>query len=116
MIVIAGTIDVDPDRRDECVVASIPLQEATRRDEPGCLAYCFAVDPVVKGRIQVYELWQDQPSLAAHFAHPNYVAMRTKLHDFGIITADTSKYRIDVCEPVYDETRRPRADFFTAPA
>jgi quinol monooxygenase YgiN len=113
MIIIAGTIDVDPEQREACMTAVAPIQKATRDDEPGCHAYCFAPDPVVDGRIQVYELWDTQVSLAAHFTHPNYLNMRTTLGQFGIRRADNKKYRVDHCEPVYDETRTPRADFFT---
>jgi quinol monooxygenase YgiN len=113
MIIIAGTIDVDVEKRDPCVVASTPIQKATRDDEPGCLAYCFAADPVLPGRIQVYELWTDQESLAAHFAHANYFAMRQMFADFGPLKANNLKYRIDASEPVYDPTHTPRADFFT---
>ena len=112
MIAIAGTIDVDPSRRDDCVAASVALQAATRTDEPGCLAYCFAADPVVAGRIQVYELWADEASLAAHFEHHNYLAMRQRLNEFKLLGADTKKFRIDRSQPVYDATRTPRADFF----
>jgi quinol monooxygenase YgiN len=115
MIIIAGTIDVDPTRRDACVAACAPVQMATRKDEPGCLAYCFASDPSVEGRIQVYELWTDQASLQAHFTHPNYFAMRDLLHTFEIRKADNKKYRVDLSEPVYDADRKPRADFFTDP-
>ena len=113
MIIIAGTIDVDPEQFDACVAASTPIQKATRDDEPGCLAYCFAPDPVVSGRIQVYELWADEASLAAHFRHQNYMDMRTTLGSFGLRGADNKKYRIDHSEAVYDDTRTPRADFFT---
>ena len=116
MIIIAGTIDLDPDRRDACVAASTPIQKATRNDEPGCLAYCFAPDPVVDGRIQVYELWEDQASLAAHFVHPNYLNMRKMFGEFGPRKADNKKYRIGASEAVYDETFTPRADFFTEAA
>lgn len=113
MIIIAGTIDIDPARFDACLEASVPLQKATRDDEPGCLAYCFAADPVVVGRIQVFELWADEASLAAHFTHANYLTMRTVLGSFGLRGADTNKYLTTVSEPVYDSTRTPRADFFT---
>ena len=66
MIIIAGTLDlVDPDGRDALVEAAVEYQRATRQEEPGCEAYCFAADPVVPGRIQVYELWTDEASLAA---------------------------------------------------
>jgi quinol monooxygenase YgiN len=114
MIIIAGTIDLEPDKRDACIAAGLPHQLATRNEEPGCLAYCFAPDPGVDGRIQVYELWTDEASLAAHFQHPNYLNMRAVFGAHGPITADNKKYRCDVCEPVYDATHTPRADFFTA--
>ncbi len=115
MIIIAGTIDFkDREHRDLAVEKSQPLQQATRDDEPGCQAYCFAPDPCVDNRVQVYELWDDQASLAAHFDHPNYHNMRIMLGENGLTGADNSKYRCDLSEPVYDDTRTARADFFTA--
>lgn len=114
MIIIAGTIDFSGlAERDEAVSAGAPLQQATRDEEPGCLAYCFAPDPCVDHRIQVYELWQDEASLAAHFQHQNYFDMRTLLGGLGITAADNRKYRCDLSEPVYDDTMTARADFFT---
>ncbi len=111
MIIIAGTIDFDSgENRDRAIEIGRPLQQTTRDEEPGCQAYCFAPDPCVDTRIQVYELWQDEGSLAAHFLHQNYFAMRDALGRCGITGADNDKYRCDLKEPVYDETRPPRAD------
>ena len=40
MIIIAGTIDFEnKENRDTALEQSRPLQQATRDDEPGCLAY-----------------------------------------------------------------------------
>lgn len=116
MIIIAGTIDLeDPNKRDATLSIARTLQGKTRAEEPGCLAYVFSADPCVEGRIAVYELWQDEASLAAHFKHPNYTNMRDALGRAGLKGADNKKYRIDVAEPVYDSTFTPRADFFTVP-
>jgi len=115
MIIIAGYIDFqDAKSRDAAVLASAPLQQATRDDEAGCAAYCFAADPCVENRVQVYELWDDEASLAAHFHHANYFGMRDMLGQSGMTGADNKKYRVDLAEPVYDDTRTARADFFTA--
>lgn len=115
MIIIAGTIDfADEQHRDRAVEIGRPLQQATRDDEPGCLAYCFAPDPCEPARIQVYELWTDEASLAAHFQHENYFKMGAALRDCGITGADNNKYRVDLTEPVYDDTGTARADFFTS--
>ncbi|MEC9425633.1 MAG: antibiotic biosynthesis monooxygenase [Actinomycetota bacterium] len=114
MIIIAGTLEFkDSPARDEATRQSRVLQLATREEEEGCYAYSFAPDPCVPTRIQVYELWADEDSLAAHFEHPNYVAMRDLLRSSGLVESETRKYRISLAEPVYDENRVPRADFFT---
>lgn len=112
MIVVAAAIEYsDAASRDAAIEATRAIQQATRDDEPGCLAYCFAADPCVGTRIQVYELWTDVESLALHFEHPNYRAMRTTLGQFGITSAVSRKFRTDTDEPVYDSQHTPRAAF-----
>ena len=113
-IIIAGTIDLaDPNKCDAAIAQARALQQKTRDEEPGCLAYVFSPDPCVAGRIVVFELWRDEASLAAHFRHPNYTNMRDALGAIGLRGADNNKYRVDLSEPVYDEKRVPRADFFS---
>lgn len=107
----AALVLADPAGRDALVAASAPLQAATRVDEPGCLVYCFAADPVRADLIQVYELWADEASLAAHFDHPNYAALRTMLNQAGLASAVSRKLRIDATSPVYGPDRRPTAMF-----
>ncbi len=115
MIIIAGILEFkDPRARDEATKQSTVLQLATRGEEAGCYAYSFAPDPCIPTRIQVYELWADEDTLSAHFEHPNYFAMRDLLRSSGLVESETHKYRIGLAEPVYDENRVPRADFFTA--
>lgn len=114
MIVLAGTAEfTTPEGRDACLSTSAPLQLPARTDEHGCLAYYFAPDPVVSTRMVVWELWQDEASLAAHFQHKNYRDMGAHFTKFGFLKGDFKKYRVDHSEPVYDETFTPRADFFT---
>ncbi|CAN5436846.1 hypothetical protein BH23ACT3_BH23ACT3_00730 [soil metagenome] len=112
MIAVEAAIVVaDPSMRDEIVAQSVPIQSATRDHEPGCLSYCFAADPVRDDLIQVYELWADEASLAAHFDHPNYHAMREMLNGAGLVSAVSRKLRIDAESPVYGPDRRPSAAF-----
>lgn len=116
MIIVAGTISFASQvARDGAVAASADLQRATREQEPGCLAYCFAADPAEPTTVQVYELWTDEASLAAHFEHPNYTSMRAMLRTFPRAGASsTAKYRCDISEPVYDANGVPRSGFATA--
>lgn len=112
LIAVEAAIRIDdPARRDAAIAACAPVQKATREDEPGCLVYCFAADPIEADLIQVYELWQDEPSLAAHFEHPNYFAMRDLLGGFGLKSAVSRKHRIDASAPVYGSDFKPTASF-----
>jgi quinol monooxygenase YgiN len=101
VIIITGTITIDPAKRDGCLAASVALQAATRSDEPGCITYVFAADPVDDGAISVCELWEDADSLNAHFLHANYFGMRQLFGEWGITGAVTAKHRVDATAPVY---------------
>ena len=112
MIIITGTVDIDPDRRDEALTAAETHMRATRTLE-GCLDYVWSGDPLVPGRIYVYERWASRENLEKHFASPHYPAMRDTIASFGLRGLDVSKHRITLSEPVYDSQGQPRADFFT---
>lgn len=114
MIIISAEFDLaDPASMAAAMDVARPLQQATRDEEPGCLAYVFSPDPCVPARVQVYELWQDEASLEAHFQHPNYFNMAKGLGEVGLAGADSRKFRVTADEPVYDDTPRARADFVT---
>ena len=112
MIIISAEFNLaDPNDMAKAMDVAVPLQQATRDDEPGCLSYVFAPDPCIAGRIQVYELWEDEASLSAHFDHENYMNMAAGLGGVGIKAATNAKYRVTASEPVYDDSHTPRADF-----
>ena len=112
-IVIAGTVDVSPEKRDQALLDAKPLIDAALA-EPGCRAYAWTRDPYDEGRIHVFEEWESEETLREHFKAPSYLDMRTHLGSVGLRGAETRKYRIEIDEPVYDESFTPRADFFTA--
>ena len=112
LVVVEGRLTVgDPARRDALVASTAANQQATREEEPGCLVYCFAADPVHDDLIQVYELWESEEALHMHLQHPNYFAMRELLGGGGLVGADTRKHRIDRTAPVYGPDRTPSGHF-----
>ncbi|MBK9052764.1 MAG: antibiotic biosynthesis monooxygenase [Chloroflexi bacterium] len=70
MIIIAGTVQVRPEKRDEAVAAAIRMAAATRQ-EPGCLSYGFYADLADPHTIFLFEQWADEEALAAHFQTPH---------------------------------------------
>jgi len=113
-IVIAGHIDLeDGEKRAEVIASAKPFIEAAW-GERGCVAYHWTADPFKDNRIHVFEEWADVETLAEHLSGKPYLDMLGHLRGAGIIGSKTQKYRIDLIEPVYDDTGTPRADFFTA--
>ena len=114
MILIAGTVDVDPERRAAALEAGCPHMAQTRK-LPGCLDYVWSADPLTPGRIYVFERWADREALEAHFASPHYTAMRDTIAAHGIRGLEVAKLEVGRVQPVYDAQGRPRADFSSEP-
>jgi quinol monooxygenase YgiN len=116
MIIIEATLDfADRAARDDAVAATAAIQLATRVEEPGCRTYCFAADPADDTRIQVYELWDDEASVLAHFRHPNYHSMRATLQSFGLVAAANRMFLVARDEPVYGPGGQIRDRLFVDP-
>lgn len=112
-VVIAGTVDVPPAKRDQALLdAKALIEEALA--EPGCIAYAWTYDPFDAGRIHVFEEWENEETLIEHLRAPSYLNMLAHLGGVGIRGATTLKYRVDLHEPVYDKSGKPRGDFATA--
>ncbi len=107
MIIVTATLSFETEAdRDNAVARTAPVQQATREDEAGCLAYCFAADPVEPTHVQVYELWTDAVRLAEHFDHPNYARMVDVLHHCGgFLKSENRLYAADDRGPVYEDGR-----------
>ena len=113
MIIISATLNFETkEQRDKAVEITADIQLATRQEEEGCISYCFAADPCVDNRIQVYELWKDEESLVAHFKHHTYAAMVEALNSIGIRDTENQMYLIDKHKPVYYEYGNPREVLF----
>jgi quinol monooxygenase YgiN len=113
VLLISATLTfIDQTSRDKAVALIAPIQKATRLEEAGCNQYCFAADPCYPELVQVYENWDDGPSLAAHFKHPNYAAMVEALGSAGILKSDNQVYLVAKAEPVYGPNGEQREIFF----
>jgi quinol monooxygenase YgiN len=113
MIVVVAALRFENQAdRDRAVDITREVQMATRTDEPGCHDYCFAADPSVPTRVQVYELWEDSASLAAHFEHPNYAKMVELLGGANIKESINQAYLVERGEPVYGPKGEKKTSFF----
>lgn len=112
-VIVAATLDfATQEDRDEAVRLTVPVQMATRNEEAGCHAYCFAPDPGVRTRVQVYELWEDRAALLVHFSHPNFAKMVEILRRVGMVNTWNQVWEAGDHGPVYGADGKPNAAFF----
>jgi len=67
MVIVAGTLEVDPEHR-EAFLASRIAGMRTSRAEPGCLEYTLSADPTDPRRVLLFERWARQEDLDNHLA------------------------------------------------
>jgi quinol monooxygenase YgiN len=77
MIIVTGTVGVDPPDLDT-FAADLKVLAEVSRQRTGNLAYAVSRDSADPGRLLVVERWQDQPSLTAHLDAPDTRAFVTR--------------------------------------
>ena len=112
-IVISAQIDVAPEGRDAALRSAQPWIDGALA-QPGCIHYAWSADPHYPGRVHVFEEWDSQEELQAHFAAPSYTGMLGHLGQYSLIGATSTKYRCDISEPVYGPDGVATATFVTA--
>jgi quinol monooxygenase YgiN len=73
MLIVSGTITVDPSGTEAALELARPLVEATLAEE-GCITYGFWTHPDQPGVLRVYEEWESDEAMVAHFATPHMAA------------------------------------------
>ena len=98
MILLLGYIAIDPAAADGFAPALKRQVEASRAED-GCVHYSLSFDPVVPGRINVAEIWRDQPTLDAHRATAHMAAWREALSRIGGADRRIDQYEIGKGRP-----------------
>ena len=64
VVIVAGHLVVDPQRRDSYLAGCVDVVRQARRT-PGCLDFALSADVIEPGRINVFERWQSQAAVEA---------------------------------------------------
>jgi quinol monooxygenase YgiN len=99
MLVIAGEIEIDPARRESAVTAALRMAEATRK-EAGCTQYVFSGDLSDPGCFRIFEEWESQAALDAHFASPHMAAFQTAIAGLGVRSMTIRRYEVSSFGPL----------------
>lgn len=99
MIVIAGEIQIDPGKRDAAIAAAVRMMEATRR-ESGCISYTFSADLQDAGRFRIFEEWESQEALHAHFVAPHMAEFQKTVAGLGVRGMAIQRYEVSSVGPL----------------
>ncbi len=91
MIIVAGTLNIDPAKTADAQEAAAKVMAATRA-EAGNRAYVIAADPIDEGVVNIYEMWADDDALASHMGEPHMADFMAAMGTFGITGMNLKKY------------------------
>jgi quinol monooxygenase YgiN len=90
--IIAGWMDYGENR--DAVLEHFAVCAEHSRAESGCLDYVVTADPVAAGRIVVFERWESEPDLAAHFQMPHITEFRNAIAPYERLDRSIRRYFI----------------------
>ena len=99
MLVIAGSIAIDPAKHDEAVRAATEMMAETHK-EAGCISYTFSGDLTDPGGFRIFEEWESQEALDAHFKAPHMAAFQAAIGKLGVREMKVQRYEIASVAPL----------------
>jgi quinol monooxygenase YgiN len=101
MLVVAGHLRIDASRRKDAIAASRAAMQATRQ-EPGCISYAFSADLEDESLFHVFEEWEDQAALDAHFQRPHMAEFSKSIATLGVREMHIQRYAVSRVGPLRD--------------
>ena len=99
MLVIAGTITIDPATLDEAKQAAAIMMTETHK-EPGNAQYVFSASFSDDAVVHIFEEWESQEALDFHFKTPHMAEFQKKMGSFGIKDMSVQKYGVSSKGPL----------------
>jgi quinol monooxygenase YgiN len=93
MLVVAGTITLDPAKRG-LIDAAFEKMRAATLQEPGCIEYQAYADRNDPGTVFMFEKWESQDALNAHFVSPHMAEFGKAMGEAGVKGMDIRKYEV----------------------
>ena len=87
MLIVTGVVEVAEAGVEKARDAALTMVAETTKEQ-GCLIYEFSQVLGHATRFRVYEEWQNQAALEAHFATPHMAAFRAVLAEVGVVSSE----------------------------
>ena len=99
MLIVAGTITVDPADVPQFRAAAALMMAATHQ-EPGNIEYVFSVSVADPGNVQIFEIWESADDLEKHFTLPHMATFQATLKELAITGRSLHRYEVASFEPM----------------
>lgn len=99
MLIIAGTFRVDPPQREAAIAAAREMMTETHK-EKGCHAYAFSADFSDPSLVHLFELWESEQDLHAHFTTPHMARFQAAIGSIKPRDFSVKRYEISSVGPV----------------
>lgn len=99
MIIVAGTVRIDPSKREATREAMDKVIKASRA-EAGCIEYSYAIDVLDAHVVHVFEVWRDKEVLQLHFKMPHLSEWRAAWTTIGVTDRKLQLYEISAASPL----------------
>lgn len=99
MIVVAGTVRIDPAKLDLARAEMVKMVSVSRAED-GCITYSYAIDVLEPRLVHVFEVWRDRTALERHFKTPHIAAWRATWPAIGISDRKLSLYEVASVAPI----------------
>jgi quinol monooxygenase YgiN len=94
MVIVAARARVKPEARDAAIAAARDMRDASRA-EPGCHEYNFWFAFDDDHELLVFERWESQEALDAHFATPHLAQFAQAIPTFVDGAPEITRYEVD---------------------
>jgi len=99
VLIIAGSFQIDPKTREATLAAAKEMMAETLK-EKGCHAYCFSSDLSDPSVMHLFERWESENDLRAHFTTPHMARFQEALAKLAPKVIEIQKYEISSVGPV----------------
>ena len=99
MLVLAGSVRIDPAKRNDVVEATIEVMQETRK-QPGCISFVFSADLEDPGVLHVFQEWETPEALNRHLTAPRVEAVRLRLGSLGVREIAVQRYLVQSVGPI----------------
>src|SRR5438876_541216 len=93
MIVVAGSVMVQPEKREMAAAAAVKMVAATKQ-EPGCLKYDIYSDLNDPNHFFVFEEWENDAALMDHFKSRHMAEFAAVLGEVLAAPPEVTRYEI----------------------